>query len=374
MRSTPLHQRGIGFASSTKQSKREPTTLVCGMLSVVLIRTRAAFAVCLGVIATAVSAAPNDQSTGTTAAAWHPTYNRENWPAALRDVPIERLSSGALLRLDQRGDLVEPMTSVDLRRQSILSSESRSQAAVALDPRVGSNIRLGDDPAALPSTQRAQAEPHIARAPNAPDFLLATFQEGRYTDGGAIDCGYSTSHNGGLSWSRALIPQLTPARGGSYPRATDPVAAIDLNGNAYLNTLGFNGGFGAVLVSRSSDGGKTFKAPVLAYQSATSDDFPDKNWLAVNTFGPNPGRLIETFTLFSNTAGVTRSPIMRVLSDDGAERGAGPRTSTRRTMRCKDPNRCFCQTTGWRSCIGILISRTTAAMTFSSASSRTMAA
>jgi hypothetical protein len=57
---------------------------------------------------------------------------------------------------------------------------------VALDPRVGAN-RLGDDPAALPPGLRAQAEPHIARSPVDPNFLVATFQEGVYTDGSAVN-------------------------------------------------------------------------------------------------------------------------------------------------------------------------------------------
>ncbi len=129
------------------------------------MRARAALAICLTgavfLIAAQLPAAPNDQSGASTPDAWQPTYDRANWPKALRDVPIERLSSGALLRLDQAGDLVEPMAKVELRRQSILSSGSRTEAAVALDRRVGSNIRLGDDPGALPSNQAAQAEPHI---------------------------------------------------------------------------------------------------------------------------------------------------------------------------------------------------------------------
>ncbi|MBA3272552.1 MAG: exo-alpha-sialidase [Chthoniobacterales bacterium] len=275
-------------------------------------------------VAAHFSAAPASQPAQGTASEWNPSYDRANWPAAVRDVPLDRLSTGALLRLDRDGDLVEPPSSVAARQQAFAESSTRTEAVVALDPRVGSNIRLGDDPAALPSDQRAQAEPHIARAPSAPDFLLATFQEGRYTNGGAIDCGYSVSRNGGLTWTRALIPQLTPASGGPYPRATDPVAAIDLNGTAYLNTLGFDGGFGAVVVSRSTDGGQTFAPPVVAYQSASSAVFPDKNWIAVNDFAPNVGRLAVTFTLFSNTQGIRPSPIMRVLSDDGGQTWTSP--------------------------------------------------
>ncbi|HEV3148971.1 MAG TPA: hypothetical protein VGZ24_10020, partial [Chthoniobacterales bacterium] len=96
---------------------------------------------------------------------------------------------------------------------------------------MGANIRLGNDPPALPPNMRAQAEPHITRSIGNADSLVATFQEGRFTTSGAVDCGYSISHDGGLTWTRALIPNLTTASGGPYPRATDPVAGINLNGN-----------------------------------------------------------------------------------------------------------------------------------------------
>jgi hypothetical protein len=66
------------------------------------------------------------------------------------------------------------------------------------------------------------------RSPVDPNFLVATFQEGRFTDGQAVNCGYSVSRDGGLTWTRALIPGLTASSGGPYPRVTDPVAAIGL--------------------------------------------------------------------------------------------------------------------------------------------------
>ena len=80
------------------------------------------------------------------------------------------------------------------------------EAIAATDPRVAANVRLGDDPSALPPSQRAQAEPHIIRSPIDPNYLLATFQEGRFTDGSAVNCGYSVSRDGGFTWTRALIP------------------------------------------------------------------------------------------------------------------------------------------------------------------------
>jgi BNR repeat-like domain len=250
--------------------------------------------------------------------------DRSTLPAGLRNLPLRRLSSGALTLLDHNGNLVRPpfkrISSASPAVSSSVGSSSTAQvsAGVALDPRIGSNLRLGDDPTALPSEMRAQAEPHIARSPANPDFLAATFQEGRFTDGGAVDCGYSITSDGGLSWSRALIPNLTQTTGGPYYRDTDPVAGVDLSGNVYLCTEAAtdpNFDTGIVLISKSTDGGQTFGSPVVVYSPPNGTVFPDKDWMAINNFPATAtaGRIVVTFTRFASAS----SPIYRTYSDDG---------------------------------------------------------
>ncbi len=239
--------------------------------------------------------------------------------ATLRNLPLDRLSSGALMRLDRGGDLVQwPVATPGAAKSSRRSSDPTLNAG--LDPRIGPNLQLGNDPSQLPLGFRAQAEPHIARDPNDVDLLAATFQEGRYTDGGAVDCGYSISHDGGLTWSRALIPSLTQASGGVFYRATDPVVGIGPQGHVYLNTLAsvdaaFN--LGAVLVSRSTNRGASFEPPVEVYRPASTSLFADKNWMAVNTFPQTPtaGRIVVTWTLFTSNP----IPLARSYSDDGGK-------------------------------------------------------
>ncbi len=159
------------------------------------------------------------------------------------------------------------------------------------------------------------------RSPTDPDFLVATFQEGRFaTSGGALDCGYAVSRDGGLTWTRSLIPGLTRTFGGPYFRATDPVAAIDLNGNIFLNTqVANNSTFtrASVVVSRSTDGGVTFAPPVAFYVQPNGNVTPDKPWFTVNTFPgtPHVGRIFATFTLFTNAT--AESPIVASFSDNG---------------------------------------------------------
>lgn len=220
--------------------------------------------------------------------------------------------------LNREGSLVRPP-----RPRSAETTAQPEQGApgVALDLRVGSNLRLGNDPATLPANMRAQAEPHIARSQTNPDSLVGTFQEGRFTDAGAVDCGYAVSGDGGLSWSRALIPKLTMQSGGAYFRATDPVAAFDLNGNIYLGTeaatdANFNNG--VIVVSKSTDGGAMFAAPSVVYQPPSNTVLPDKPWIAINTFPGTAtvGRIVSTFTLFSNLAH-DGGAILRAYSDDG---------------------------------------------------------
>jgi hypothetical protein len=246
--------------------------------------------------------------------------DRSALPPALQRIPLEHLSSGALMLLNRNNNLVRPPTTWS-QRSTTSGTSPEAPSGVALDPRIGSNLRLGDDPAALPSNMRAQAEPHIARSPVNSDFLVATFQEGRFVDGGAVDCGYSVTTDGGLSWTRALIPNLTQVAGGTYYRATDPVAGVDLSGNVYLNTEGAtdpNFVNGDILVSKSTDGGATFAAPSVVYHPPNNNVFPDKPWMAINTFSgtATAGRIVATFTLFasSNSNG---GIIERAYSDNG---------------------------------------------------------
>lgn len=200
---------------------------------------------------------------------------------------------------------------------------SKGRPPAVLDARVGANIRLGDDPSALPSSQRGQAEPHIVRSTVNPELLLAAFQEGRYFDGGAVDCGYAISRDGGLTWTRALIPNLSFASGGRFNRATDPVASIGPQGDLYLQTLGSTSGafdLAAVVVSRSTDGGATWSTPATVFEQTNALISPDKNWLVVNDYPgtPNFGRLVSTWTNFVyNAAGTALgTPIVISLSDD----------------------------------------------------------
>src|SRR5207249_9605180 len=78
----------------------------------------------------------------------------------------------------------------------------------------------------------------------------------------------------------------TPA--GPYARASDPTVAFDGKHNVWLiSWLGLRNPFPPVdvLVSRSTDGGLTWGAPVVVNASG---DFNDKNWTVCDTTASSP--------------------------------------------------------------------------------------
>lgn len=242
-------------------------------------------------------------------------------PESLRGVNPDMLSGGLFAVLDAEGAFGPRPTPP--RARASYADLSKGRPPAVLDPRVGLNIRLGDDPDALPSTQRGQAEPHIVRSIADPELLLATFQEGRYFDSGALGNGYAVSRDGGLSWTRGLVPTLTTATGGRFNRATDPVAGAGPQGDLYLQSLAsVSGAFSlaAVVVNRSTDGGTTWSAPATVFESNSTLIGPDKNWLAVNDYAgtPNAGRLVSTWSNFNRNAsgGTTSIPLVASVSDD----------------------------------------------------------
>ena len=108
-----------------------------------------------------------------------PPVDRAKLPPNLRNLPLERMSSGALMLLNRDNNLVLPPRIETTAKGATITQEAVS-GPVALDLRIGPNIRLGNDPSALPPNMRAQAEPHIARAITNEDFLAGIFQEGRF--------------------------------------------------------------------------------------------------------------------------------------------------------------------------------------------------
>src|SRR5437868_14150847 len=104
-----------------------------------------------------------------------PSVNRAKLPPKLRNLPLHRLSSGALMLLNRDNNLVLPPRTITNAKGETTTEEAASMP-VALDLRIGPNIRLGNDPAALASNMRAQAEPHIARATTTEDFLVGVLR------------------------------------------------------------------------------------------------------------------------------------------------------------------------------------------------------
>ena len=112
----------------------------------------------------------------------------------------------------------------------------------------------------------AEVEPSIAVNPANPDNFIGAWQQDRWSGGGSRGLVTAFTLDGGGTWTRALAPMSrcsggTPANGGNFERASDPWVSIAPDGTAYQVALGFNNqanGQNAILVSRSTDGGRTW--------------------------------------------------------------------------------------------------------------------
>jgi hypothetical protein len=138
------------------------------------------------------------------------------------------------------------------------------------------------------SNHKTQVEPDTFAFGNT---IVSAFQSGRFFDGGGSNIGFATSTNAGESWIHGFLPSstvfATPA--GIYQRASDASVAYDAKHKVWLiSWLGIkdpSAGPVDVLVSRSTDGGLTFGAPVVVNASG---DFNDKNWTVCDDTASSP--------------------------------------------------------------------------------------
>jgi hypothetical protein len=169
------------------------------------------------------------------------------------------------------------------------SSSAPAQSGTATEPGnpVGPNLtQVSSDPyTAGPGQHATEVEPHMLASGST---LVAAFQTGRISLGGATNIGWATSTDGGTTWTHGFLPGLTTGEGsGPYDAASDPAVAYDAkHGIWMIAALPLSSTFQtpAVVVSRSNDG-LTWQNPVSADPAAPSSD---KNWIACDSWVRSP--------------------------------------------------------------------------------------
>jgi len=160
-----------------------------------------------------------------------------------------------------------------------------STADAFVDADVTSPVRVNNDllPPGNATNPWSQAEPDIDVNPENDDNIVAVYQESRFRDGGARALNFSTSFDGGLTWTEGSLPHLTQELGGPWERASDPWVAFGPGNRVYYVSLDFNETNPAnqIGVSVSTDGGLSWGPPVTVFGSDL--DFNDKEAIEVDT-------------------------------------------------------------------------------------------
>jgi hypothetical protein len=113
-------------------------------------------------------------------------------------------------------------------------------------------------------------EPWAAIDPTDSSRLLVGHQQDRWSDGGARGLVGNISIDAGATWSETIPGGVTDCTGGEFARASDPWVSFSPDGTVYFfslvvdpgNPKGFEVTGGGMLVSRSSDHGQSWGAPI----------------------------------------------------------------------------------------------------------------
>ncbi len=118
--------------------------------------------------------------------------------------------------------------------------------------------------------RNSEVEPQVAVNPRDPGNIVVTWQQDRWSTGGASGIVTAASTDGGTTWTQAAFPVSrcgggNAGNGGNYGRATDPWVTFGPTGVVYQMALAFEGNSlqpgsrSAMLVARSTDGGRTLE-------------------------------------------------------------------------------------------------------------------
>jgi hypothetical protein len=160
--------------------------------------------------------------------------------------------------------------------------------------------------------------------------IVAAFQAGRFAGNEASNIGFATSVDGGSDWTNGFLPGTTKyaTPPGASRRITDPSVAYDAKHHVWIISSIHPG---AVVASRSTDGGLSFQNPI----TVTTGGDSDKDWIVCDNTPASPfygncyvqwddhalGNRLEMNT--SSDGGMTWSP-SRTTADSAKGIGGQP--------------------------------------------------
>jgi hypothetical protein len=168
------------------------------------------------------------------------------------------------------------------------------------------NIQVNSD-----QTTQVQNEESLFINPVLTDNAVALWRDFRL---GYRRVGVGYTFDSGQTWYDTLL-YVPP-----HPRQSDPVLAVDDDGNFYACTLSLLWGDGpsGIYIQKSTDGGVSWSDPYVAIDSVEGV-FEDKQWITVDrSSGPTNGNVYITWSRFYETQ------ILLVSSTDGGETYSDP--------------------------------------------------
>jgi hypothetical protein len=138
----------------------------------------------------------------------------------------------------------------------------------------------------------SEIEPWVAANPTEPGNLLAGHQQDRWSNGGSRGLVADVSRDGGITWRRSVPRGITLCTDGPFQRSSDPWVTFSPNGVGYFMHLAVNitpaGELGrnAMLVSRSTNGGRTWGRPITLIDENIPTVVNDKNSITADPRRP----------------------------------------------------------------------------------------
>lgn len=177
-----------------------------------------------------------------------------------------------------------------MRRAAFLALPWLAGAAMAQDPFVGPQIRIGNDP-----LSNSSDETSAAATTSDGSEIVAGWND--YRTDGTIKSGFALSSDFGASWANVV---LRPPVAFQTTVEGDPMACYDpRTGTLWAGAMAF-GGNGGIYVARKNLGANTFQPSVMARVSGSVD----KGWMAA---GPRPGDPNSTRVYITFNQGSIRS-------------------------------------------------------------------